>query len=97
MGDLSGDRFEEVEITGIDQLHRWLQHHHSQSEGIWLITFKKTVAEKYIPHDEVPDALVAFDWCDGVRRRIDDCRTMHLISPRRTPPRGQNIRTRTNC
>ncbi len=94
MGDLSGDRFEEVEITGIDQLHGWLQHHHSQRDGIWLITFKKAVADKYIPHDDVLDALIAFGWCDGIRRRIDDRRTMQLISPRRTQPWAKSYKDR---
>lgn len=96
MGDLAGDRFDELEITSIEQLHTWLQHNHAQRDGIWLISYKKATPDKYIPHDSVLDALVASGWCDGIRRRVDDHRTMQLISPRRTEPWAKSYKDRAD-
>ena len=74
----------QVEIDSATQLRSWLEVHHAQGESIWLITWKKHVAGKYVSRDEVLDELVCFGWIDGVRRKIDDDRTMQLIGPRRT-------------
>jgi uncharacterized protein YdeI (YjbR/CyaY-like superfamily) len=41
------------------------------------------VADKYISTAEVLDELLCFGWIDGIRRKLDDNRTMQLISPRR--------------
>lgn len=94
MGELSGDRFAEVEVTSAVQLHNWLEHHHTQADGIWLITYKKAVPSKYVTHDDVLDALVAYGWCDGGARRIDNERTMQQISPRRTQPWAKTYKDR---
>lgn len=32
---------------------------------------------------DVLDALIAFGWIDGIRRKLDDTRTMQLIAPRK--------------
>ena len=50
------------------------------------MTWKKAVPDRYVPHEEVLDELVAFGWIDGIRRRVDDVRTRQLVSPRRTQP-----------
>ena len=94
MGALSGDRFTEVEITHIDQLQQWLESHHRQRDGIWLITFKKATPQWYVHHDAVLDLLVTFGWCDGGMRRIDDLRVMQQISPRRTQPWAKTYKDR---
>lgn len=43
---------------------------------------------------EVLDELVAFGWIDGIRRAIDDERTIQLISPRRTQPWAKTYKDR---
>ena len=80
------DRFEHVEVGSAADLHRWLLEHHGQSEAVWLVTWKKAVPLRYVPHEQVLDELVAFGWIDGLRRRVDDERTRQLVSPRRTQP-----------
>jgi uncharacterized protein YdeI (YjbR/CyaY-like superfamily) len=94
MGDLANDRFIEVTITSEQELHTWLEHHHTHHEAIWLITYKKAISEKYIPHDQVLDQLIAYGWCDGIRRRIDNERSMQLVSPRRTQPWAKSYKDR---
>lgn len=88
------DRFPHVEVADERELHEWLEAHHGQHDAVWLVTFKKAVPGKYIPHDAVLDQLVAFGWIDGIRRRVDDRRSMQLISPRRTQPWARSYKDR---
>ena len=94
MGEISGDRFFELEVESREQLLKWLDHNHSRKEGIWLITFKKVECAKYISTDEVLDSLVAYGWTDGIRRKLDDTRTRQFVSPRRTQPWAQSYKHR---
>jgi uncharacterized protein YdeI (YjbR/CyaY-like superfamily) len=75
--------FDQVEITSSTELREWLLKNHAQVESIWLVTFKKSVQDKYVSRWEVLDELLCFGWIDGIRRKLDDDRTMQLISPRR--------------
>ena len=76
------DAIDEIEVASADALWHWLAEHHSQTESVWCVTWKKATPEKYISREEVLDALVAYGWVDGIRRKRDDGRTMQLISPR---------------
>ena len=88
------DRFEHVEVTSAAELRDWLLAHHGQTEAIWLVTWKKAVPGRYVPHEQVLDELVAFGWTDGIRRRIDDERSRQLVSPRRTQPWARSYQQR---
>jgi uncharacterized protein YdeI (YjbR/CyaY-like superfamily) len=77
------DHFNKVEVTSPAQLRTWIQLHHTQTESVWLVTYKKQVTEKHVSVDEVLDGLLCFGWIDGVRRKLDADRTMQLIGPRR--------------
>ena len=80
---LKTENFKKVEIESQEQLRNWLRLNYSQEEGIWLVTFKKSEKKKYVSRDEVLDELICFGWIDGIRRKLDNTRTMQLISPRR--------------
>lgn len=75
--------FEQIQITTQDHLRSWLLANHAQSESIWLVTFKKSEGDKYVSREQVLDELISFGWIDGIRRKLDESRTMQLISPRR--------------
>ncbi|MFN3998590.1 YdeI/OmpD-associated family protein [Algoriphagus sp.] len=77
------DNFLKVEVSSSTELRAWLEKNHGQMESVWLITFLKIVPEKYLSPTEVLDELICFGWIDGIRRKLDDSRTMQLISPRR--------------
>ena len=76
-------KFGKVEVTSTTRLRAWLEAHYTQDESVWLVTYKKQVAEKYVSVGEVLDELLCFGWIDGLRRKIDADRTMQLIGPRR--------------
>lgn len=50
---------------------------------MWLVTYKKSAGTKYLSTDQVLDALLCYGWIDGIRRKLDEQRTMQLIGPRR--------------
>jgi uncharacterized protein YdeI (YjbR/CyaY-like superfamily) len=77
------DNFQKVEVSSSAELRSWLEQHHQQEESVWLVTFLKIVPEKYLSTAEVLDELICFGWIDGIRRKLDETRTMQLISPRR--------------
>ncbi len=77
------EAFEKVEITSAAQLRRWLEANYAQTESIWLITYKKHVADNYVTHSAILDEILCFGWIDGIGRKLDENRTMQLISPRR--------------
>jgi len=77
------DDFEQVEVQSTEALRAWLAAHHQQEESIWIVTYKKHIEDKYVSSSEVLDELLCFGWIDGIRRKLDQDRTMQLIGPRR--------------
>lgn len=88
------DRFPKIEVASATELHRWLSTNHSRVEAVWLVTYRKIVRTKYLSVAQVLDELVSFGWIDGLRRKVDDERTMQLISPRRTKPWARTYKIR---
>ncbi len=78
------ENFEQVEIASQEGLRNWLVKNSQQGTTVWLVTYKKDVADKYVSSGQVLDELLCFGWIDGIRRKLDEERTMQLISPRKT-------------
>lgn len=77
------ENFEQIEIRSQKDLRDWLEKNHIQNESIWLVSYKMIEADKYVSREEILDELICFGWIDGIRRKLDDKRTMQLVSPRR--------------
>lgn len=77
------ENFEKVEIESKENLRNWLSENYAQKDSVWLVTFKKNIIDKYVSVGEVLDELLCFGWIDGIRRKLDEEKTMQLISPRR--------------
>jgi len=80
---LKTEDFNQIEISSQEELRSWLLSNHTQSKSVWLVTYKKCVEDKYVSRRDVLDELICFGWIDGIRRKLDDKKTMQLISPRR--------------
>jgi len=91
---ISNERFEQVEVTSRQGLRDWLAANHAREEGVWLLTFRKSVPEHYLDRWTVLDELLCFGWVDGIRRKRDDRRTMQLITPRRQQAWAQSYKER---
>ena len=84
MGGIKTENFSSVEITTEHDLWVWLSHNFASQDSVWLITYKKSRPQKYLSREQVLDALIAYGWIDGIRRNLDEERTMQLISRRKT-------------
>ena len=65
-------------------LRKWLDANHASEGSFWLITYKKHIQKYYVPYSDVVEELLCFGWIDGRTRRVDEDRTMLLVSPRKT-------------
>lgn len=77
------DELKKVEVASVEELRAWFEQNYAQEDSIWLVTFKKNVPEKYVSIKEVLDEVLCFGWMDGRRKKLDDERTMQLLSPRK--------------
>jgi uncharacterized protein YdeI (YjbR/CyaY-like superfamily) len=74
---------EKVQIESPSDLRNWLYANHTRTDSIWLVTFKKSDPERYVSYDAFVDEAMCFGWVDSVPRKLDEHRTMHLLSPRK--------------
>ena len=95
MGAIKTENFSSVEITNEQDLWIWLSNNFGSQESVWLITYKKSTPQKYLSREQVLDALIAYGWIDGIRRKLADQRTMQLISQRKTQSWSATYKQRT--
>lgn len=74
---------ERVTVESRGQWRRWLEEHHATSRGIWLVTWKKQSGGPHLPWDDVVEEALAFGWVDSLPRKLDDRRSMLLVTPRK--------------
>jgi uncharacterized protein YdeI (YjbR/CyaY-like superfamily) len=77
------DKLERVQVTSRQEWRDWLTLHHTQKESIWLVTFKKHTGSRHLPYADMVEEALCFGWIDSSIRKLDEDRTMHLLSPRR--------------
>ncbi|HRH70451.1 MAG TPA: YdeI/OmpD-associated family protein [Flavobacteriales bacterium] len=77
------DALQRVEVTSRAEWRAWLKKHHTRTEGIWLITYKKHVSDKYVSFQEKVQEALCFGWIDSTPRKLDADRVMHYLSPRK--------------
>jgi uncharacterized protein YdeI (YjbR/CyaY-like superfamily) len=77
------DQFERLEITARGQWRDWLAEHHARTESVWVVTWKVGASRPRVPYDDLVEEALAFGWVDSLPRKLDDERTMLLMSPRK--------------
>ncbi len=77
------DDLERVQVESIAQWRGWLEERHGQSESVWVVTWKKGSGGRHVPLSEIVDEALCFGWIDSLPRRLDEQRSMLLLSPRR--------------
>lgn len=72
----------QLEVRTAAELVAWLRANNRQRESVWLVTWKKSSGGPHVPRRSILEALLAYGWIDSLPRKLDDERTMLLISPR---------------
>jgi uncharacterized protein YdeI (YjbR/CyaY-like superfamily) len=76
------DDLPRVEIDSREEWRTWLERHHASAGSVWLVLHKKTRGP-HVPYDDVVDEALCFGWVDSLVRKLDDRRSMLLLSPRK--------------
>jgi len=75
---------EYVEVTSRAELRSWLEVNHTQTESIWLVTYKKSARpDLHLPWGDIVKEALCFGWIDSQSGTVDGERTKVRLSPRK--------------
>ncbi|CAE7938040.1 unnamed protein product [Symbiodinium necroappetens] len=74
--------FEQVDVRSAKDLARWLKAHHTQDKSVWITRWKQGT-KFHVPLPEIVSEALAWGWIDSHARKLDEQRSLLLISPRR--------------
>jgi uncharacterized protein YdeI (YjbR/CyaY-like superfamily) len=77
------DAYEQVEVTSRAAWRDWLAAHHGDAPGAWVVTYKKAEGDRYVPYEALVEEALCFGWIDSKGRRLDERRSMLLMTPRK--------------
>ena len=61
----------------------WLEQHHTRSDGVWLVSYKKATGKARFDYDEAVEEALCFGWIDSKPNKLDDERAMLWFAPRK--------------
>ena len=61
----------------------WLLAHHTETTGVWLVTFKKSSGKQVLDNDSAIEEALCFGWIDSKPAKLDAERTMLYFAPRK--------------
>jgi uncharacterized protein YdeI (YjbR/CyaY-like superfamily) len=61
----------------------WLEAHHDTSPGVHVIQWRASTGRPRIPYDDLVEEALCFGWIDGRMNRLDDDRSMIMMTPRK--------------
>jgi uncharacterized protein YdeI (YjbR/CyaY-like superfamily) len=76
-------------------LHRWLEKNHATTQELWIGYYKKSSGQPSITWPESVDEALCFGWIHGIRKSIDDRRT--LVDLRRENGEAFGARSTSNA
>jgi len=74
---------EHLEVKSIRTLSAWYAKNHSTSQGLWVVTDKKSSGEPAPTYDELVRLALCYGWIDSVPGKVDEFRTKLYFSPRK--------------
>lgn len=61
----------------------WLEKHHANTQGIWLIYYKKNSSKTRVPYADAVEEALCFGWIDGQLRPGNEEFYLQLFTPRK--------------
>jgi uncharacterized protein YdeI (YjbR/CyaY-like superfamily) len=61
----------------------WLAQNHAQTEGVWLISYKKATGKPRLDYDAAVEEALCFGWIDSKPNKLDEARSMLWFAPRK--------------
>jgi uncharacterized protein YdeI (YjbR/CyaY-like superfamily) len=75
-------QYPRIAVESRAALRSWLLANHASSRGAWVVT-RKRAAGGVVAWDDVVEESLCFGWVDSLPRKLDDDRSMLLITPRK--------------
>lgn len=61
----------------------WLEQNHTQTEGVWLISYKKATGKPRFDYEEAVEEALCFGWIDSKPNKLDEERSLLWFAPRK--------------
>jgi uncharacterized protein YdeI (YjbR/CyaY-like superfamily) len=83
----------ELLVADAETWRAWLDEHHAESPGVWLVLRKKDGLVTTLTYDEALDEALCFGWIDGQVGKRDDQSYLQRFTPRRpkSPWSARNV------
>jgi uncharacterized protein YdeI (YjbR/CyaY-like superfamily) len=72
-----------VELERREEWRAWLERNHADSDGVWLVTWKKVAKRPRIDYDAAVEEALCFGWVDSKSKAVDELRTSLWFTPRK--------------
>lgn len=73
-----------VHPLSCDAWRSWLLENHERSQGVWLVTYKKSTGKPRIDYDTAVEQALCFGWIDSKPSKLDAERAMLWFAPRKS-------------
>ncbi|HAA12126.1 MAG TPA: hypothetical protein DCE41_10675 [Cytophagales bacterium] len=77
------DKSQSVTAESANAWRQWLDEHHAQQEGIWLIIYKKDSGTPSVTYDEAVDEALCVGWVDSLPNKRDEESYYQYFAPRK--------------
>lgn len=74
---------DEFTPTSRAQWRRWLEAHHGDSPGVWLVYAKKGTGVETVDYEESVLEALCFGWVDGLMKSVDEMFYKRRFTPRK--------------
>jgi uncharacterized protein YdeI (YjbR/CyaY-like superfamily) len=65
------------------QWRAWLGTHHTEPDGVWLVSWKKATGKPAVPYADAVEEALCVGWVDSKPATLDDERGMLWFAPRK--------------
>ena len=77
------DDAERFEPTSVAEWSDWLERHHAEAPGVWLVTPRRASSRRTVDYDSAVVEALRFGWVDATVRPLDEERAMQWFCPRK--------------
>jgi uncharacterized protein YdeI (YjbR/CyaY-like superfamily) len=80
---LDRDDLHEIRAPDRETWRAWLEEHHAEQSGVWLLSWRKASGRPSIDWSDAVDEAICFGWIDSTRRPVDDLSFKQYFAPRK--------------
>ncbi|MGD9701014.1 MAG: YdeI family protein [Acidimicrobiia bacterium] len=75
--------FDRIHPATRHEWRAWLDAHHDTTAGVWVVQWRTATGKSRLAYDDVVEEALCFGWIDGRANKLDDERSMIMMTPRK--------------